>query len=1006
MDLLDSAVILLNQWGRAFCGFGAHMLVQSSVLVGLLLIADLCLRARVGARFRYALWLLVLVKLVLPPSLALPTGITYWLGRYMPAVSLPSVPAVSPPTPPAYIEPLQGMIVMPVGAAEITVAGREVVSLQWPGLVLLGWVVGAFLLSALVLWQVVSVRRSLHRSRPAGRQMVALLEECRAHLGITVPVTLRLTDEVRSPAVCGFVRPVILLPAVLPPQVGQQGLRTILAHELAHIKRRGPWMSLTQTILQVVYFWHPLVWMANMKLRHLRELAVDETVLAALRSEAQCYTDTLIDIAEMAFRKPAFSLRLIGIAESRRNLERRITHMLSRHIPKRPALGLSGLLTLVVIGAVLLPMGRPDTTARASQDVVQSVPALPEGIAGMFQLNKDSILEKFGKPKLVFYGDQQYTLEDLPETYYLPYEDVSFCVNEGSVVGVTLLSPRYVFGNGVRVGDSEERIKQAFGPDYTVKETEFKDFLNYEAIGLSFEIDKQDRSVMEINIDPDYGDPARLQGYAHADEFAAQLPQKIAQLDIDAVDLKQVIATFGQPVKYVWGPKTLPADKLPNRFIAVYPGGFHVFMMNDRIVELRHEQGSQYVFAGKLHVGSTLAEALAVLGPPVKTVEGKPIGWPDSENVLFTDIDGRKGHCYYHRPDQKVRVWFGDYKVAAIYMTRSDYSDSGDSSPSDPEFARLLAQRVAVLDIDSADLEQVKAIFGEPIRYVWGSQTFTADALPNQYIMTYPCSFNVYMSGGRIVEIRHERGSPYVCRGMLRIGSTLQEALDLLGPPQDVITGQKNTFKEKVLYKDIEGRQGHDYYHRPDQHVRVWFGDDKVIAIYMTRSDYNDGGSEPFDPEFARLLPERVAALDIDSADRDQVIALFAAPTRYVWGNQTFQPDALPDNYIMTYPCSFSVWLREGRIMEIRHGRASEYAYRGKLRIGSTLQEALDLLGAPVETVTGQTNGFKDGVLYWDIDGNEGQGYYHRSDQRVRIFFWEGEVIAIYMTRSDFPVGH
>jgi hypothetical protein len=261
----------------------------------------------------------------------------------------------------------------------------------------------------------------------------------------------------------------------------------------------------------------------------------------------------------------------------------------------------------------------------------------------------------------------------------------------------------------------------------------------------------------------------------------------------------------------------------------------------------------------------------------------------------------------------------------------------------------------------------------------------------------------VFLSGGHIIEIRHEQKSPYVYRGKLRIGSTLEEALDLLGAPEKTVTGQKNTFKEKVLYRDIDGRQGYDYYARPDQKVRVWFAGDKVTAIYMTRSDYNGGSSEPFDAGFASLLAERIARLDIDSAGRDQVRMIFGEPSRYVWGNQTFTLDALPDNYIMSYPCSFNVWLQKGRIMEIRHERGSEYAYRGKLRIGSTIQEALDLLGAPAETVTGQKNEFKDGVLYRDIDGNEGQGYYHRSDQDVRVFFWEDKVTAIYMTRSDYP---
>ena len=103
----------------------------------------------------------------------------------------------------------------------------------------------------------------------------------------------------------------------------------------------------------------------------------------------------------------------------------------------------------------------------------------------------------------------------------------------------------------------------------------------------------------------------------------------------------------------------------------------------------------------------------------------------------------------------------------------------------------------------------------------------------------------------------------------------------------------------------------------------------------------------------------------------------------------------------MDYPCDFSVWLQNDRIMEIRHGRASQYAYAGTLRIGATVEEALDVLGPPDETVRGK-NEYKDRVLYRDID-ERGHCYYHRADQNVRIWFAQNKVIAIYMTRSDFP---
>ncbi|RPJ23931.1 MAG: hypothetical protein EHM35_16790, partial [Planctomycetaceae bacterium] len=200
MDAINSAIVLLNDWGRLFCDFGGRIFIQSTVLVGLLLIVDLCLKPRVCARFRYAIWLLVLVKLVLPPSLALPTGVNYWLGRYLPATTpapltspvLSSSPAsLISPAPSAYDNPRQVITAIPFDRAEVAAAGRDIVPLQWPGLALLGWLAVVSLLSALVLQRAAFVRRSLRRSHPARQQMLALMEECRANLGVTEHVSLR-----------------------------------------------------------------------------------------------------------------------------------------------------------------------------------------------------------------------------------------------------------------------------------------------------------------------------------------------------------------------------------------------------------------------------------------------------------------------------------------------------------------------------------------------------------------------------------------------------------------------------------------------------------------------------------------------------------------------------------------------------------------------------------------------------------------------------------------------
>ncbi len=152
-------------------------------------------------------------------------------------------------------------------------------------------------------------------------------------------------------------------------------LRSVLFHELAHVRRGDLWLSLLQTLLQIAYLYHPLLWWANARIRAIREQAVDETALAALGQEAEEYPRTLLSISKLAFGRPALSLRLLGVVESEKALTARIRHMVSRPFPKNARVGLRGLAALVVTALVLLPMARAAETDRRgtseSVDLVQ-----------------------------------------------------------------------------------------------------------------------------------------------------------------------------------------------------------------------------------------------------------------------------------------------------------------------------------------------------------------------------------------------------------------------------------------------------------------------------------------------------------------------------------------------------------------------------------------------------------------------------------------------------------
>ena len=72
--VIDNGIERLNGVGEAFCSHAWSILIQVSVLIAVLLVVDLLLRRRVRAVVRYAMWMLVFVKLLLPPTLSLPTG--------------------------------------------------------------------------------------------------------------------------------------------------------------------------------------------------------------------------------------------------------------------------------------------------------------------------------------------------------------------------------------------------------------------------------------------------------------------------------------------------------------------------------------------------------------------------------------------------------------------------------------------------------------------------------------------------------------------------------------------------------------------------------------------------------------------------------------------------------------------------------------------------------------------------------------------------------------------
>ena len=398
----------INSAGLRFVEFALPMLVQSVVLILILLLADFVLRKKVRAVFRYWIWMLVLVKLFLPTSLSSPLSLGYLFGdrlTYVDTTETPSEPQANllepaPVNVPPFIDltdietdrftpaapPIISVTEQVKEPAMTSPAAPPVITvtpLSWQGAVFLVWLTVVIAMVLLLLQRAIFVRGLVAQAKEANGIMADMLKSCRSSMSVKRKLGLKISANAASPAVCGLFRPVILVPRNLASSLTARQLRAVLLHELAHIRRGDLFVNLAQTVLQIVYFYNPLLWFANCIIRRIREQAVDEMVLVAMGEKAPQYPQILVSVAKLAFKRPVLSLRLIGVVESKSALSSRIKHILNRPLPKKAKLGILGLVVVIIIGAILLPMAKsmPDPPELVIKGIVKDAQT-NEPIAG------------------------------------------------------------------------------------------------------------------------------------------------------------------------------------------------------------------------------------------------------------------------------------------------------------------------------------------------------------------------------------------------------------------------------------------------------------------------------------------------------------------------------------------------------------------------------------------------------------------------------------------------
>ncbi|MBN1420557.1 MAG: hypothetical protein JXP34_17395 [Planctomycetes bacterium] len=367
----------LSTLARACLGGLGTQLWQSAILLAVIGLLAYALR-NASARVRYALWILVLARLAIPPIASpwpgagrMPAALEAPLS-FLRAPAIPSFFAAAPS--PKTLDPTAGAPgsasrdAPSAGAPAPSAAPAGISSGSALGIAeiaFLAWSAGVLFLLGALCGQAVRLRRMVRDANPAPAELQAAFDAIRRRLGIRRRVSLRIACGTPSPVAIGVLRPIVLLPDHLVVALDAADREAVFVHELVHVRRWDLAVHWLASLVRIVYFFHPVAWIACARIRVERELAADESALLGEGRDFMAYGKTLIKVASLAPRVAAAGATSLALSEAARDLKRRLLKIKDARIPRARWWPIAPAFAslLVLIAACAGPTGTGDATA-------------------------------------------------------------------------------------------------------------------------------------------------------------------------------------------------------------------------------------------------------------------------------------------------------------------------------------------------------------------------------------------------------------------------------------------------------------------------------------------------------------------------------------------------------------------------------------------------------------------------------------------------------------------
>ena len=170
---------------------------------------------------------------------------------------------------------------------------------------------------------------------------------------LNVSVNLKITARATGPLVVGVLKPVILWPVGLLVGLSVAEVEAVLAHELAHVRRHDYLLNVVQSVVEVLYFFHPALWWLSARVREEREHCCDDLALAVI-GDTRTLARALTRVEEWQHSQEEAPMLAMAFASKRQLLLQRVRRMLG--VPTRPLVSNGSLAGLTLATMLLLSL--------------------------------------------------------------------------------------------------------------------------------------------------------------------------------------------------------------------------------------------------------------------------------------------------------------------------------------------------------------------------------------------------------------------------------------------------------------------------------------------------------------------------------------------------------------------------------------------------------------------------------------------------------------------------